>query len=279
MFPHRQSSNSGLHRNPLTLDLADVVLPFVAGPSAPEGRRFAPAGGGRKVFGRGDGQLNTRKRPDVLEALSGREIAIFDAWSWLCVIAAITFMPQHLQPRACLDRPRTVARNSAARLDRQNPGQELRFAGGRGQPGVAEYLSNSGPASSNLDKVCFQPESASAAHLHGKFPAPLPERFSKSNQQRHGLSAAAVLSRLQKLRRPCQPRRAGELSGLARPAGGWPNALAGPGVQMNPRDRAYRPPQRTQAGLSESQSGRRAGRCNPLSMKSSFDGGRSSRSV
>ena len=234
--PHRQVARSGIHGN------ADARS---RRRGAVDGRTEAPrrprrAAGGRGRFCHRDGQRIQEGRR-WLAALSGREPQ-FRSRPWRRGDRGDHLLHQHLQSeRADRRRP------AGAQRRRQGPegkalGQDL---AGAGQPGGRGISRQFRPADRSRQGR-LQPGRLRLHHLHRQFRSAAGRDFEVDQRQRHRRRRRAVGQ--PQLRRPRQPGRAGELSGLA--AAGRGLCAGGNGDQES-RGRADRQRQGRQAGVSE----------------------------
>ena len=221
----------------LTLDLGDVV-PSMAGPKRPEGRVALPAVAAGFATALAS---EYKKADDARKRYRGRGPQ-FRSRPWRRRDRRDHLLHQHLQSeRADRRRP------AGAQRRRQGPegqavGEDL---AGAGQPGGRGISRQFRPAERSRQGR-LQPGRLRLHHLHRQFRSAAGRDFEVDQRQRHRRRRRAVGQ--PQLRRPRQPGRAGELSGLA--AAGR-RLCAGRHRDQGSRGRADRQRQGRQAGLPE----------------------------
>ena len=220
----------------LTLDLADVV-PSMAGPKRPEGRVALPA----VSTGFATAMASEYKKAEDASNRYSVENRDFDLGHGDVVIAAIT---------SCTNtsNPERADRRGPAGAQRRRQGPESKTVGedlaGAGQPGGGGISRQFRPAERSRQGR-LQPGRLRLHHLHRQFRPAAGRNFEVDQRQRHRRRRRAVGQ--PQLRRPRQPGRAGELSGLAAAGGGL---RAGGHRDQGSRGRADRQRQGRQAGVS-----------------------------
>ena len=221
----------------LTLDLGDVV-PSMAGPKRPEGRVALPA------VAEGFAAAMTseyKKAADAVEALSGREPQ-FRSRPWRRGDRGDHLLHQHLQSERADRRRPAGAQRRRQGPERKALGQDLAGAGQPGGRGISCQFRTA--ARSRQGRL--QPGRLRLHHLHRQFRPAAGRDFEVDQRQRHRRRRRAVGQ--PQLRRPRQPGRAGQLSGLAAAGGGL---CAGRNGDQGSRGRADRQRQGRQAGVPE----------------------------